>query len=261
MDHRAGASTAALQHIQLPPIMPNDQLEIRSRDRPLPIEPYATREVFTASSTSQFIQDGHQSQSSCHYLSTSVGNHLAPMSGVSQLSQEKQKPHETINFIRDDMSAIETPRTLHPINVAKPSLPTVGEITSSISPMGTGPMATAASQMSGNVTTAVPPPTGASITPGRPYPPILPCTDNHSHNGATFIQTVQNPVKRVSKASPSKSSKTRRRWTEAETKDLLLGCSIVCSPSDILVHLSPNSKIAWCGKLEEGLGRSSVSEF
>jgi len=74
-----------------------------------------------------------------------------------------------------------------------------------------------------------------STTGGRPYPPILPWTEDIEQPvGAVIsipkIQSSPPPQTQGAAGSGSgsgKGQKVRRKWTDQETKDLLTGCSIV----------------------------------
>lgn len=67
----------------------------------------------------------------------------------------------------------------------------------------------------------------------RQYPPILPWTDDVEHSTGAGARILKMQILSPSQAHNGKSGKAqkvRRKWTDEETKDLLMGCSIVsCS--------------------------------
>ena len=69
-----------------------------------------------------------------------------------------------------------------------------------------------------------------STTGGRPYPPILPWTEDIEQPVCASISIPKlqsSPPPQTQGTASGKGQKVRRKWTDQETKDLLTGCSIV----------------------------------
>lgn len=246
MDAHTGAVIAALQNIQLPPIMHQEQsVDNRHRgDRPSPLEPYATRKPYMSSTTG-----GPSYQLQQEYLLTqSTANVLLSQQPTQQLldtsASVAQKRNQEFNdnlrksltrsTQRSSSSGSSSSSSSNGANAggSKPRVlwpkPRTSEETHTA--VGRGGMLTPSSQGSSNGNSSPPTQNGGSLTSttGRSYPPILPWPNNIEQPISTLMALTKiqsSPAQ--SNGALARGTKIRRKWTEQETKDLLTGCSIV----------------------------------
>ena len=259
MDTRAGAIITALQHIQLPPIMhPEQVVDNRHRgDRPLPIEPFATREPYVTAGSTTTTTGGHYQQQQ-DYVSTlssgaTTGQQTAQqLSSASALAAAEQKRNQEFNeHLRKSLTG-DNQRSCNGngnssnsndgVNTGgKLLLPsssssgqaltqdTKGVLLALSTSQGSSNGVLGSTMQNGNLSLV--------NSTGRPYPPILPWTDDIEQplGGIIPIPKIQSsppptplPSGTGSAANGStKGQKVRRKWTDQETKDLLTGCSMV----------------------------------
>ncbi|KAF8470214.1 hypothetical protein BDZ91DRAFT_720159 [Kalaharituber pfeilii] len=224
MDSRTGAIITALQHVQLPPIMHPEQVDNRLRDRPLPIEPFATREPYATVNGPQYQQDPLPQQYLQNTPQTSNTQQSSVGTATSMASQnmtaEQKRNQEFHEHLRKSLIN-ETQRVEAKLlgNISPPSLQSLDARSLMIS----------TTQSSNNNVLAPSIPNGSSpaSNTNRPYPPILPWSDDieQQSNGAVVIPKIQSSPPPQPQPN-GKTQKVRRKWTDQETKDLLTGCSI-----------------------------------
>ena len=235
---------------------------VDNRHRPLPLEPFASRESYVAAPNAGGASGvgvgvgGHyqqsQQQQQQEYQSTGQGGiQLQQQSRQQQLpsasasaAAEHKRNQEFNEHLRKSLTG-EGQRVGNSNNSnnneanlgvvgGKLLLPGTGTSPGGlISTDGKGGLLTSSSSglsiLNGNGNGI----SSISTTGGRPYPPILPWTEDIEESiGATIsipkIQSSPPPqAQGASGTGSGKGQKVRRKWTDQETKDLLTGCSIV----------------------------------
>jgi len=234
---------------------------VDNRHRPLPLEPFASRESYVAApstgggggggvGTGGHYQQSQQQQQQQEYQSVGPGGIQQQQSpSASALAAAEHKRNQEFNEhlrksltgegqrggnggsgnnINSTIGANSGEKLLLPVTNASPG--------GFLSTDGKGGLLTTnngVSISSGNVNGV----SSISTTGGRPYPPILPWTEDIEQPARPMIsipkiQSSPPPqslggANSGSGAAGGKGQKVRRKWTDQETKDLLTGCSIV----------------------------------
>ncbi|KAI5801435.1 hypothetical protein DFH27DRAFT_58288 [Peziza echinospora] len=241
MDARTGAMLNIHQKVQLPPIMHSTQLESRARDRPLPLEPYGSREIYTPQGN---LQQQHQHQQPQFAIASPLapgGQHPALSATQSLNIPLQDKSYEQLrrslvnDALRTTYQPAQTPHYLLPLNVGPQLGTNLQDIRQTHVPQpqdnrgGAGAMMHSSQQTTGiNLPLNLSVPNTGAPSPassGRLYPPILPWTEDvEETNGEsiTIPQLHSSPPQDTKVLN--KGQKVRRKWTDDETKYLFEGC-------------------------------------
>ena len=236
MDARTGAITT-LQHIQLPPITdPEQAVQNRQKgDRPLPIEPFPSRESYVASPSTIYQQP---EQPPSQWPPATQSQQIQQLSPGSVLSaqQEYKRNQEFDDHLRksltsDSQSMGNGAADSRAVNLR---LPSTSKVAHSQASRATELVASSSyGNTAGLPALSIPNGISPREMSERQYPPILPWTDDVEHStgaGVTMPKMQILPPSHAQNGKSGKVQKVRRKWTDEETKDLLMGCSIVsCS--------------------------------
>lgn len=237
MDARTGAIITALQHIQLPPIMHSEQVvdNRRREDRPLPLEPFSSREPYIAPPPTIYQQQEHLPSQWTSIMQPQQTQQPSPAS-VLPTQQEYKRNQEFDDHLRkslmSDNQSMGNGRA--DSGAVELLLPSTSEAAHSQDSREIELIASS-SLTNTNGIPALSMPNGISPRnmSERQYPPILPWTDDIEHSIGAVVTMPKVQVSAPSQAQNGKSGKVqkvRRKWSDEETKDLLMGCSIVsCS--------------------------------